>query len=286
MRLNELNSSPEKVRRPARDVINAVLENMRNNLEPLKYSTLAPSRYHVYLHPAEYARLESIIVILREQTIRALSEEVRSMNRPSMLRYYTQRILRGNIQIENPRIENGGEWSVEFFSNADGDLKEGDILVDSELLLPVSPDLGIGERTRLVRTVHSGQRTTSREPKRAAETFAKIEYDDTTGHHSYDVRKSVTIGRGGTAHPVDIKIASSVDVSREHARIRRDDLTGDFFLIDVSTLGTTLDGRHVPRGFDEIDGTRRENGAETLLPDRARIGLADTVYLSFSRMRP
>jgi len=37
-------------RRPARDIIEAILENMRTNLEPLKYSILAPSRYLVYMH--------------------------------------------------------------------------------------------------------------------------------------------------------------------------------------------------------------------------------------------
>ena len=78
---------------------------------------------------------------------------------------------------------------------------------------------------------------------------------------------------------------SSADVSREHARIRRDPLSGNFFLIDLSTLGTTLNGRHVPRGYDELDGARRENGAETPLPDAARIGLADTVYLTFTLVR-
>ena len=97
------------------------------------------------------------------------------------------------------------------------------------------------------------------------------------------MKDSVTIGRGGITYPVDIKIVSSVDVSREHARIRRDPQTGRFFLIDLSSLGTTLNGRHVPRGYDEVDGTKRENGDETPLPDQARIGLADTVYLEFSR---
>ena len=58
-------------RRPARDLIELVLEHMRKNLEPLKYSTLAPSRYLVYLHAAEYARLEGILGILQAQTIRA-----------------------------------------------------------------------------------------------------------------------------------------------------------------------------------------------------------------------
>jgi hypothetical protein len=289
MSVKETNSKSDKIRRPARDVINAVLNNMRNNLEPLKYSTLAPSRYLVYLHPAEHARLEGIIAILREQTIRALSEEVAALNRPSMLRQYAKRILRD----ANPRVENPCEkWTVEFLPDPDGDLLEGDILIDSELLLPANPEIGIGERTRLVKTVHSGQRTTATErtisqpvEPSIAGSVAKIEYDDTAGHHSYDVRNSVTIGRGGIAYPVDIKIASSVDVSREHARIRRDDRTGEFFLVDLSTLGTTLDGRHVPRGYDEVDGTKRMNGAETRLPEHARIGLADTVYLRFSLVR-
>jgi hypothetical protein len=268
------NSSAERTRRPASDVIDAVLENMRKNLEPLKYSILAPSRYLIYLHPAEYARLEGIIAILQEQTIRALSEEVAVRNKRSILRQCTQRILGDpKLCIENP----GGEWSVEFLPDPDGDIAEGDILVDSELLLPANPDLGIGERTRLVRTVHSGQQT--------AGSVAQIVYDDDTGHHSYDVRDSVTIGRGGAAYPVDIRIVSSVDVSREHARIRRDSQTGSFFLIDLSALGTTLNGRHVPRGYDEVNGIKQENGTETLLPNQARIGLADTVYLNFCRVR-
>jgi len=284
MRPKLSNSSAERTRRPARDVIDAVLENMRKNLEPLKYSILAPSRYLIYLHPAEYARLEGIMVILQEQTIRALSEEVAARNKQSILRQYTKRILGDR----SPRIENaGGEWSVEFLPDPDGDIAEGDILVDSELLLPASPELGIGERTRLVTTVHSSQQTTARKRlvSRATESLAKIVYDDGAGHHSYDVTDSVTIGRGGVAYPVDIKIVSSVDVSREHARIRRDSQTGAFFLIDLSALGTTLNGRHVPRGYDEVDGIKRENGTETLLPDQARIGLADIVYLSFARLR-
>ena len=118
-----------------------------------------------------------------------------------------------------------------------------------------------------------------------APAFARIAYDDTSGQHAHDVVKdSVTIGRGGIAYPVDIRIVSSVDVSREHARIRRDPQTGRFFLIDLSSLGTTLNGRHVPRGYDERDGAKRENGVETPLPDTARIGLADIVFLDFRKV--
>jgi hypothetical protein len=165
-------------------------------------------------------------------------------------------------------------------------------LIDSELVLPPSPDLGVGERTRRITTVHTGDRTVTHEQSvnrtqvSTTPILARIEYDDDAGHHCYDIVKdSITIGRGGIAYPVDIRITSSPDVSREHLRLRRDPGTGRFFLIDLSSLGSTLNGRHVPKGYDEVDGTKRENGAETLLPDTATIGLADTVFLQFGVVR-
>jgi len=263
---------------------------MRRNLEPLKYSTLAPSRYTVYLHATEFARLEGIIPILQEQTARALTDELQRLNRRSRLERWTGRWRRD----PDPDIRNAAaEWQVDFLADPDGDMTEGDLLIDSELILPASPDLGVGERTRRITTVHAGSRTTTREQTvnrspaaSPAPVLARIEYEDDAGPHTYEVLKdSVTIGRGGIAYPVDIRIASSPDVSREHARLRRDPQTGRFFLIDLSSLGTTLNGRHVPKGYDDVDGSKRENGAETALPDSARIGLADTVFLEFGANR-
>jgi hypothetical protein len=277
-------------RRPARDIIDAVVDNMRKNLELLKYSTLAPSRYTVYLHPDEYNRLDGIIPILQEQTARALSDELEKLNRRSPVQRWVERWR----SDPDPEISNAAAgWQVEFVADPDGDMNEGDLLIDSELVLPASPDLGVGERTRRITTVHAGRSTSTREQTlnhgasdATGQVLARIEYDDAAGHHSYDVLKdSVTIGRGGIAYPVDIPIASSPDVSREHARLRRDPKTGRFFLIDLSSLGTTLNGRHVPKGYDEVDGARRENGAETALPDSAKIGLADTVFLEFGIVR-
>lgn len=274
--------------RPARDLIEAVLENMRRNLEPLRYSTLVPSRYVVYLHPREFTRIEGIVPILRDQTQRALAEELEALNRRSTVLRYVKRFTGGQAPlVQNPATD----WHVEFVADPDGELQEGDILIDSELVLPAQPDLGVGERTRKITTVHSGPRTTTKQESvtgrvsAPARPFARISYEDNDGPHSYDVVKdSVTIGRGGIAFPVDIRVASSPDVSREHARIRRDSATGRFFLIDLSSLGTTLNGRHVPRGYAETDGIKRENGAETPLQDQARIGLAETVYLEFHRL--
>jgi hypothetical protein len=278
-------------RRRTGDLIDAIVDNMRRNVEELKYATLAPSRYTVYLSPAEHARLEGILPRLEAEAVRALDEELARRNRATWLRRQAAR-LPGR---RRPRLENAGPaWHVEFLADTDGELAaDDDILVHSDLVLAGGPELGSGERTRRITTLHSGGRTTAREqvvpataPARTV-VHARLVFHDRRGRQEHDlVRDSTTVGRGGLAYPVDVRVVTSEDVSREHARIRRDARTGDFFLIDLSTLGTTLNGRHVPRGVVEEAGGRRENGAETALPDRARIGLAETVFLEFERVRP
>lgn len=274
-------------RRTSGHLIDAVVDNMRQNLEELRYATLAPSRYTVYLSATDYTRLEGIIPRLQAEAARALDEELARLNRVSWLRRQVSWLPgRRRAPLENA----GPRWHVEFLCDADGELAaEGDILVHSDLVLASDPELGVGERTRRIVTLRSGDHVTTREqlvntPARAI-VHARLSYRDNLGEHQHDVvRDETTIGRGGLAFPVDLRVASSEDVSREHARIRRDARSGRFFLIDLSTLGTTLNGRHVPRGVEEHDGAKRENGAETALPDRARIGLADTVFLVFERI--
>ena len=281
-------------RRTSGDLIDAIVENMRQNLEQLKYATLAPSRYTVYLSAAEHARLEGIIPRLQAEAARALDEELSRLNRPSWLRRRVSWLPVGR----RPPLENAGpRWHVEFLCDTDGELAaEGDVIVHSDLVLAPDLELGVGERTRRITTVKSGDHTTTHKQTVSATAAsvstaparpmvrARLTYQDNRGQHQHDlVRDQTTIGRGGLAFPVDVRVATSEDVSREHARIRRDDKTGQFYLIDLSTLGTTINGRHVPRGVDERDGVKHENGTETALPPRARIGLAETVFLDFEQ---
>jgi hypothetical protein len=294
-------------RLPARDIVQAVVRNMRENLEELPYSRLAPSHYVVYLHPNEFGRLEGIVSILEQQTVRALSEELAKLGHRSLWRRSADSMvasLKGAKNIATlkgsrytgsrdvPIEPAGGDWHVTFLPDPDGELEEGGLLVYSELKLPAKPEPGSGERTRRITTLHTSHGTTVREQNLATASaptakriLARIDYTDDAGSHSHDVvTDSVSIGRGGIAYPVDIRIASSPDVSREHARIRRDPNTGSFHLIDLSAYGTTLNGRHVPAGCEKVDGVKRENGAETALPDAARIGLADVVFLDFRKV--
>lgn len=279
-----------ETRRAASDLVDAIVDNMRRNLEPLKYTTLAASRYTVYLSAGEYARLEGILPRLRAEAIRALDEALHKLNTPSFVRRHARWWPRRTRPVQNA----GTEWHVEFLCDPDGELaNEGDIVVHSDLMLPAAPDLGVGERTRRITTVRTAtaaiatERTLAPAVTTAATTIhARLTYTDNQGRQEYAiVGDSTRIGRGGITYPVDLRLATSEDVSREHACIRRDPRSGQFVLVDLSTLGTTLNGRHIPKGFDERDGVKQENGAVAQLPDRARIGLAETVFLDFERVR-
>ncbi len=281
-----------RARRPAGDLIEAIVQNMRANLEELRYSVVAPSRYTVYLSGPEFDRLQGLIPRLRAETIRALDEELARLER----RRRPGRVLGRFLGRARPLENADARWHVEFLPDLDDELgHEQDIIVQSELMLPPAPDLGAGERTRRVTTVHG---TSARAPVReeipatagarptgaASDAFARLTYEDRRGVQRHDlVRESTSIGRGGLRFPVDVRVASSDEVSREHARIRRDP-SGRCFLIDLSTHGTTIDGQPVPRGYDMVDGGKRENGAEAALAARARIGLAGVVFMDFESL--
>ena len=263
------------------------MENMRENLEVLKYSTLAPSRYLVYLHASEFARLEGIVPILQEQAVRALSEELETLNRRLVLHRYADRLLRRRPSAR-PERGNGLAGRVPPGSRRRGSSR-GTSWSRRSCCCPQAPSLAWANAPGGSRPSTSDS-ASPRESRSSAGSrrhrwpaFLPESRTRTTPATTLTtcVKDSVTVGRGGIAYPVDVRIVSSVDVSREHTRIRRDPKTGRFFLIDLSSLGTTVNGRPVPRGYDDVEGTKRENGTEAPLPERARIGLADTVYLDF-----
>jgi hypothetical protein len=190
-------------RRPAGDLISAVIDNMRDNREELRYSVVVPSRYTVVLAPAEFARLEGLLPRLQTETIRALDEVLARLNRRSWI----ERQVGAWRRRSRPALENAdAPCVVEFVADVHGDLAEhGDILVHSELRLPGEPELGGGERTRRIstvrmsatRAVHERSETAAAgEPRR----YATLTYADRRGTHHFDlVRETTTIGRGGVS---------------------------------------------------------------------------------------
>ncbi len=94
-------------------------------------------------------------------------------------------------------------------------------------------------------------------------------------------KDEIVVGRGGRDYWTDIKLDTLPDVSREHFRLRRDPATGQFFLKDLSRLGTTIDGEKAPSSIEMEGGEKRDRNLEAPVPARARIGLAGVVFLEF-----
>ncbi len=278
------------VRRPvtARDIILEVIRNMREGLEPLHYTTLPPAIYHVYLHSEDFARLRGIFPRMQDETRKALDDEMAELNRASL----GERLKLARKPASKVVPPEGG-WRIEFFENTDDGVAAGDIEIYSELALPAKPEYGAGSMTKRINTRRVGGETTAsqkyeeRLPETLPETkemeaFATIEYEDQTGRKTYRMAKNqIVIGRGGRDYWTDLKLDTLPDVSREHVRLRRDADSGEFFIKDLSRLGTSVNGERIPTSVEYVDGEKRDKNVEVKLPATARIGLADVVFLNF-----
>jgi len=275
-----------------KDIIVEITRAMRENVEELMYSTVTPSRFSVCLHPSDYQRLEGILPVILEQARRALDQEVEAWNEKAKPAGLLGKWLGG--EPPRPPIEARPDgWDIRFEPDTNEELAPGDIEIISELTVPVKAELE-GSSTRRITTRRHGDQTSSRQevvPAAPAAqpgatsggtVLATLTYDDRRGRQRVSVTgNQLVIGRGGVGYWVDVKVEASADVSREHVRIRRDEATGQFFLKDLSTLGTTLDGVAVPSSIETVDGAKRDKQIEVPLPRRARIGLANVIDIEF-----
>ena len=266
-----------------RDIIQEIVRNMREGLEPLQYSILAPAVYRVYLHPDDLARLHGILPRITEEARRALDGEVEQLNRDSL----AQKLHvapKSAAKVETP----AAGWSIQFLENTEDETESGDIVIDSELALPAKPDYGTGAMTKRIATSRLRGETKSSQryeetPQTGGATLATIEYEDQNGRQTYRITKDqIVIGRGGRDYWTDLTLNTLPDVSREHIRLRRDPATGKFFLKDLSRLGTTIDGKKAPSSIEFVNGEKKDKNLEVELPPRAEIGLADVVVLRFA----
>ena len=266
----------------ARDIIQELVRNMREGLEPLQYTILAPAIYHVYLHADDLERLRGIVPRIIDEAHRALDGELALLNRAP---------LSDKLRLSRkpaPKVDAPpGGWTIDILENTDEETQPGDIVIYSELAMPSKPEYGAGSMTKRIATSRlSGELKTSQKfdekPDSAAEAYATIEYEDQNGRQTYRVTKNqIVIGRGGRDYWTDLTLHTVPDVSREHIRLRRDPDSGKFFLKDLSRLGTTVDGQKIPSSIDYVEGEKKDKNLEVGLPVRARIGLADVVFLDF-----
>ncbi len=269
----------------ARDIIQEILRNMREGLEPLHYSTLPPAVYHVYLHPSDMERLRAIVPRILIEARRALDGELETLNKASV----AERLRISKREGPKVSAPEGG-WQIRILENTDDDVESGDIVIHSELAMPAKDEFGSGSMTKRIATrrlagAESASQsydppTTTGAPDAAA--YAVIEYQDTTGRKTFRMTKDqIVAGRGGRDYWTDLRLETFPDVSREHFRLRRDPSTGQFFLKDLSRLGTTINGEKAPSSIEFVNGEKRDKDIETPVPAKARIGLAGVLFLDF-----
>src|ERR1051325_10098685 len=267
----------------AREIILEIVRNMREGLEPLHYSTLAPTIYHVYLHPDDLERLRGIIPRIVDEASRALDAELESLNRVSLPE--PLKLARSGPKITAPEAG----WQISIVEDSSDDCAPGDILIASELALPAKDEFGTGSMTKRIATRRLGGTQSTKQsyepapaPAAPGNAVAVLEYEDNGGRKTYYMTKDeIVVGRGGRDYWTDIRLDTLPDVSREHFRLRRDPQPGQFFLKDLSRLGTTINGEKAPSSVEFVDGEKRDRDVEAPVPPQARIGLAGVLFLDF-----
>lgn len=278
-----------------RQIWKAVRDELMLNLYPLPYSTLAPTIYHVYLHVDDFEVVEGIAPRVITQVQRALTAEIEKVNNRlerSGRRVLTRLLERDELApIEVPP----SGWEVHIQADRNAELERGQLGIVSTLSMPPVAEYGGTPTSRIVKSVVADGRrtaTTTEVPRAAAPASvtappahdhgerATLTYEDEQGPHVFLMRKdSLSVGRGGSSAWVDVQVAATSKVSREHFRLRRDP-SGRFFIQDVSLWGTSVDDAPIPPAVKSAEGVAQP-GAEQELPADARIGLADVVVVHF-----
>jgi hypothetical protein len=247
-------------------IIAELIRNMELGRLELAYSVLLPCIFSIYLHPDDYQRLAGVEDLIKEDARRALSARLAEWNGKNAL------FRRGGARKTYRIAQN--DWWIQLFRDSEDAVPPGDVEIHSELNDVQQPGYR-GVKTTLIdrepsvtaARVARDRASTRRAPERI---FAEIRYRDDSGFQTYAVTQNeISIGRGGEDLWVDLPLYASDQVSREHLRLRRDAASGSFFIVDQSRNGTWVNGRRLTHGVEEA------------LPDRAEIGVAEVIQLSF-----
>src|SRR5438477_8778580 len=138
---------PAQTPATGRDIIQELVRNLREGLEPLQYSILPPTVFRVYLHPDDLARLRGILPRITDEARRALDSEVAALNKESLAqKLHVAPKLEAKVEAPS------SGWTVQFLENTEDETQPGDIVVDSELALPSKPEYGGGSMTKRIGT--------------------------------------------------------------------------------------------------------------------------------------
>lgn len=267
-------------------IASEVERELQLRLFPLRNVVLAPSEYHIYLHPDDFDHIRHVVPRIVHDVQDCLNALVSRLNGRSAWSWV--------IGADRPPIESPpGGWSIHINPALNGDVAPGEIGIHSRLSVPPQPSYGSGAGTvRVVQTLVSGTdrrvvaerdeahgTATGPAPStgsRASAGGPRLTYSDDAGAHVFPLTKDlIKIGRGGEDYWVDVILTTGTKVSREHCHLRRD-VSGAWFLRDVSSWGTKLNGQTIAK---YVEGD--PSASEYPLADGASIQLADAVVLEF-----
>jgi FHA domain-containing protein len=145
-----------------RDIIDELVERMRTESEPLRYSALAHGVYRVFLHREDFERLSPARRSLVEEASRALDEELDRLNtNRSPATDQWGRLVQAATRLvkpaEPPLRRPPAGWVVELYPDEDEELLPGHIRITSELGQPPAQAVLSGDPTHRVQPVGSTQ---------------------------------------------------------------------------------------------------------------------------------
>jgi hypothetical protein len=251
-------------------VISELLRNMELGRFEMTYTVLLPCAFTIYLNPEDHAALSGVFDLIAEDARRALRTRTAEWN--SKRRAFG--LSKGKAAKEHKIACR--DWEIEFLE--DGEVPAGDVEIHSELNETAQPGFRGTKTTLLEREpTAGGQRSTSERTGgerasagRREAIYAELRYEDDSGPQVYLVTQNrVRVGRGGDEKLMDLALYTNDEVSREHLILRRDASTGAFYVSDVSTNGTWVNGKRLRRGTEETLG------------ERAEIGIGEVLTLAF-----
>jgi hypothetical protein len=147
-----------------RDIIDELVERMRTESEPLRYSALAHGVYRVFLHRDDYERLAPAKRSLVEEASRALDEELDRLNAnrtPATDQWgrLVQAATRLMKPVEPPLRRPPAGWVIELYPDEDEELLAGHVRITSELGQAPAQAVLAGEPTNRVQPLGPGAST-------------------------------------------------------------------------------------------------------------------------------
>jgi len=248
-------------------IVGELLRNMEMGRFEMAYSVLLPCVFTVYLNPSDHNTLSGVFNLVIDDARRALRARVAELNSAPKVLGLSRRAKTAKEHKIACR-----DWDIEFLP--DSEVPPGDVEIHSELNETAEPGFR-GTKTTLMErepsaTARRATTTQRTEPRKVDSVYAEVRYTDDSGPQVYQVTQNrVRVGRGGDDQPMDLALYTNDEVSREHMIIRRDPATGGFFVSDLSTNGTAVNGKKLRKGVEEP------------LPERADILVGDILTLQF-----